>query len=188
MATAPQFNFRDGSGVTTDLQFTTNLEAIFLAGTITPDTVDVQVNVNGQGFISDPTLVALNGEAFTVPNPAAQPDGLSLDLGNNTVQVRAIDILGAVSPASTATITRVSLTEGTEDLIPTGIRLRRRRNAVDLFVAEPPSTATIASNRDSIDNPLEFRGYNFYAARTQAGTDGYVRINAAPVTDIGDTE
>lgn len=180
MASAPKIALRDGSGYTTNLVLTSNLEFIVLTGLVDINTVDLQVSINGRPFVSDPTLVDLNGVNFTVPNPASFPEGVPLELGQNIIGLRAIDIVGGVSAVSTATITRVQEVQGLDLLIPTGIRNQRRRNSVDILAAKPvplfPQGAA-----ENIQN-FEFRGFNFYASTAPSGTTGYFKINAAPVT------
>ena len=95
MATAPQIAYRDGSGFTTNLVFSTNQEAIVITGTVDNLTSDIQVSINGAAFVSDPTLVNFDLPNFTVPNQANYPDGLVLTPGVNTILVRTIDIAGA---------------------------------------------------------------------------------------------
>jgi len=172
MATAPQIALRDGSGFTQNLVLTTNLEFISLSGTVDINTVDIQVSINGASFVSDPSLVGLNGQVFTIPNPASYPDGLTLDLGVNTIAIRAIDIVGGVSPVSLATVTMVAQISGSDALIPTGIRSNRRRDSVDILAAVPVSSSGL----------FQFVGFNFYASATAGGTDGYFKVNATPVT------
>ncbi len=182
MATAPQINLRDGSGTTQSLVLTTNREALFLTGTVDTNTVDLQVSVNGGAFVSDSTLVQFDGQDFTVPNPSSYPDGLQLELGDNTILLRAIDIVGSVSATSSAEITRVLQIEGEETLIPTGIKVNRKRNSVDILAAVP-TDLTFAGGTRVGDVELEFRGFNFYASTSEGGTTGYYRINENPVTD-----
>ena len=179
MAQTPQFTSRDGLTSTTDLVFTTNRENVTLSGTVDLNTVDVQVSLNGSAFVSDPTLVLLDGLAFTVPNPNSFPDGLTLQQGNNTIAVRAIDIVGSVSPPATASITRtLGFDTLTEDLIPSGIRLRRRRDVIDLLAAQPP---------DGGEDFFQFRGFNYFASTSPAGTTGYFKVNDKLVTSISAT-
>lgn len=180
MATAPQILLRDGSGYTQNLVLTTNLESITLTGQVDINTIDLQVSVNGGAFVSDPTLVTLSGQTFTIPNLSTYPDGLPLDLGINTLALRAIDIVGGVSSPSTVTITRVDAAGNLELLIPSGIRMNRKRGSVDILAAQPANFYL----QGSVDNPLnyEFRGFNFYASTSPAGTTGYYKVNGSPVT------
>ena len=108
MATAPQINLISGTGTTTNLVFTTNQEAVFITGTVDNTTAAIQVSVNGGAFITDPTLILLVLNNFTIPDPSNYPSGLLLDIGENVIQVRTIDIVGGVSPVSTATVTTCS--------------------------------------------------------------------------------
>lgn len=178
MATAPQIQARDGS-FTQNLVLTTNQRAVFLTGTVAANTVDLQVAVNGSAFVSNPTLVHIAGTVFTVPNPSAFPDGLDLQLGSNTLLLRAIDIVGGVSPTSSAQVTRVQSSAQFDSVIPTGIRLRRRRNLVDILVS-----SNLPTDNPAFTSPLEFRGFNFYASTEPGGTSGRFRLNASPVTAL----
>lgn len=188
MATIPEINARDGSISGTTLEYTTNSEYTTITGTISADTVDLQVSINDGDFVSDPSLVYLNGTEFTVPNPSLNPAGLFLELGVNTIRVRAIGIIGDVSPAATITVTRVASTSDDSSLIPTGIRLNRLRNSVEILVSEPNTSSV--SGFGEANSDLEFLGYNFYAATSEAGStgSGYVRINSSPVLEIYETE
>ena len=169
MASAPQIALRDGSGFTTSLTFTTNEEAITITGVVAVNTAVIQVSINGGPFVSDPSLVSFVLQTFTIPNPAAFPTGLLLELGVNTIQIRTVDIVGAVSPSSTVTVTRVPVVTTVPAQIPTGIRLRRHRNSVDLLAAVPTDTSN-------------FTGFNFYASTAAGGSTGYFKINATPVS------
>lgn len=175
MATAPQIQLRDGSGTAQNVVFTTNQEFVTITGTIDVNTVALQVSVNEAPFDSDPTLVEFNGTAFTFPSPSSYPDGFPLELGVNSIRFRAIDIVGAVSPISSATITRIPLSTSGEELIPTGVKIRRRRNDIDILVAKAPTDLD-----ESIAGVL-FRGFNFYASTSPAGASGYIRVNETPV-------
>lgn len=172
MATAPRIALRDGSGYTTNLVLTTNLEFIVLTGLVDINTVDLQVSVNGRPFVSDPTLVDLNGINFTVPNPTSFPEGLPLDLGTNVIGLRAIDIVGGVSAVSTLNVTRIEQVSGLDALIPSAIRVTRRRNSIDVLANRPNSTSGI----------YQFLGFNFYASSAPAGTTGYYKLNSTPIT------
>lgn len=179
MATAPKINLRDGSGTAQNVVFTTNQEFILIDGTVDTNTVAIQVSVNGSPFTSDPTLVDLDGTDFTFPSPTSYPDGFQLEFGDNVIQFRAIDIVGSVSAISSVTATRIaSITTG-EEFIPTGLKVRRRRNVIDILVAQSPTVSVTTSAALG----LQFRGFNFYASTAPAGTTGYVKINEKPITD-----
>jgi hypothetical protein len=185
MATAPQINLRDGSGTSQTIEYSTNMEFATIEGTIDTTTVDLQVSVNGSAFVSDPTLVKLDAQTFIVPNPASLPDGLSLDIGINTIQLRAIGISGDVSAASTATITRLEPTDD-DGTIPSGIRVRRHRNYIDILVAKPQFSAGLTL--DLAQLPLQFRGFNIYASAAPGGTTGYFKVNESLLTEAGTYE
>lgn len=182
MATAPQINLRDGSGTSQQVVFTTNRETITLDGTVDSNTVDLQVSVNGANFVSDPTLVDLDGTTFRIPNPASFPDGLTLELGLNTILIRAIDVVGGVSSPSSANITRVVRVDDEQVFIPSGVRVRRKRNVVDVLAAKP--VAIVARGLGDSAQDAEFRGFNYYASTAPGGTTGYFRVNDKPVTTV----
>ena len=178
MATAPQIALRDGSGFTSNLVFTTNREGVTITGKVASDTAALQVSVDGGAWVSDPTLIQLGLNTFTIPNPANYPTGFVLNSGVNTIRLRAIDIVGAVSAISTALITRVSDTLVTAAQIPSGIRVQRRRDTVELLAALPQG-ALVPSLPSG---QLKFMGFNFYASASPGGTTGYFKINDTPVT------
>src|SRR5271157_447314 len=180
MATAPQIALRSGVGYTTNLVFTTNEEAIFVSGTIDNTTAAIQVSVNGGAFVTDPTLILLTLDNFTIPNPNNYPSGLMLNLGENTLQIRTIDIVGGVSPVSTVTVTRVASIVNLLTSIPTGIQVQRNRNTVTLQVAIPITP----TNQGQAP---QFLGFNFYASTAAGGTTGYFLINQSPVTTASTT-
>jgi hypothetical protein len=165
MATAPRINFFDGSGSTTSFVVTTNLFNVILTGTVDDNTVDIQIDLNGSGFVSDPSLVGLTVPDFTVPNLSSYPDGLPLERGENIIRLRAIDLSGAVSPVSQAVITVVSAADfELFEPPPTGVQLRRKATSVELQWVDTGGTAI---------------GFNVYAATGEGGTiSGYLRVNA----------
>lgn len=196
MATAPQIALRDGSGFTTNLVFTTNEDSIVVTGTVDVNTSVIQVSINGAPFVSDPNLVSFNLQAFTVPNLTAFPTGLLLELGINTIQLRTIDIVGGVSPVSTVTVTRVEDVVSAGAQIPTGIRVRRHRDSIDILVQKPKPIVTVVpqvlSNVGGNTTPNTgiivtvpmptLIGYNFYASTDSGGSTGYFKVNDAPVS------
>jgi hypothetical protein len=186
MATAPQIALRDGSGFTTNLTFTTNQEAITVTGTVGVDTAAVQISVNGQAFVSDPTLISFSNQTLTIPNPLSFPSGLLLEFGVNTIAIRTIDVVGGVSAASTVIVTRVQDVTSIINEIPSGIRVRRQRNSINILAGKPhltldPITARFATNVLVAPATTTFRGFNFYASTTPGGTSGYFKLNAAPI-------
>lgn len=189
MAFAPQIALRDGSGFTQTLTFTTNQETIFIEGQVDVSTADIQVSINGAPFVSDPTLVKFDLPNFTIPNPDNYPTGLILEPGRNIILIRTIDIIGGVSGASSVNVTKVRAADIATVEIPSGIRVRRRRDAVDILAAIPPelqepSGPLFVQNTGS-GNPIGsvFIGFNYYASLTPSGTSGYFRINENLVTD-----
>lgn len=188
MATAPQIELRDGSGYAQEAAFTTNIEYLTLRGTVDVTTVDLQVSIDGAPFVSDPTLVALDLTSWTFPNLTAYPDGYLLHPGVNTISLRAVDLSGGVSATATATVTLVQALDDSSRFIPTSVRARRRRDAVDVLAAQPldnwpgPTTAFGSVTTDI------FRGFNFYASSSPGGTSGYFKVNEFPVSEVVDYE
>jgi hypothetical protein len=187
MATAPQIALRDGSGYTTNLVFTTNEETVIIEGMVEVPTVSVQISINGAPFVSDPDLISFVLQDFTIPNLTIYPTGLPLEFGVNTILIRTVDIVGGVSATSSVIVTRVSEVDTTGAQTPTGIRVRRNRDSIDVLVAKPqPLTEVIQDESGdfvtvTVDTAT-FLGFNFYASVEAAGTTGYFRVNAKPVT------
>lgn len=187
MATAPKIALRDNSNFTTDLTFTTNQESVVLTGTVGVDTAAVQISVNGGAFVSDASLITFTGQTLTVPNLSSYPSGLQLELGLNSIRLRTIDVVGGVSAVSTASITRVKDISEVANEIPTGVRVRRKRDAVSVLAAKPhvvsmSDTTTTVGDVLIVPETTKFVGFNFYASTTPAGTTGYFKLNEKPIS------
>lgn len=166
MATAPNINYFDGSGTTTYLNVTTNSTALFFSGTVDSNTIDVQIDVNGSGFVSNPTLVGLDLPTFSIPNRTSVPEGLRLDRGDNFIKIRAVDISGSISPESVIYV-YVTTDVDIGDVLapPTGVQILRQANSV-----------SIEWSNELVQNAT---GFHIYASTSQGGTEsGYLRINA----------
>lgn len=176
MTTAPKINLLDGSGVTTNLVVTTNLLGLMFTGTVDSNVIDVQVNINGNGFISDPTLVGLTLPNFRIPNPSSYPSGLFLEKGQNTILVRAIDLFGSVSPTSSINVTVVADVDMQSFLTPpTGVRIQRNATSVSIEWSDP---SFILPTATSPQLPYPVSGYNVYSSVGSGGTiSGYLRLN-----------
>ena len=183
MATAPQIAYRDGSGFTTNLVFSTNQESIVITGTVDALTSDIQVSINGAPFVSDPTLVNFDLPSFTIPNQSSYPDGLALVPGVNTILIRTIDIAGGVSAPSTVSVTFILQEDVLQVETPSGIKVSRIKGSVNIFVALPAQRFSTSG----VPLPSNFVGYNFYASTAASGTTGYYKINAATVTNKSTT-
>jgi len=181
MADAPLIESRDGS-FSTNQVLTTNLETLFVTGTVSTNIVDIQVSINGAAFVSDAALISFSGMAFSVPNPVSFPEGLELKLGANTISLRAIDLVGGVSAVSTAEITRIQDSDDAALFIPTGIRVRRGRGTVNILAAKP--NTVVVSDGQTFGSTLEFQGFNFYASVEEGGTSGRFKVNSALVTAV----
>jgi len=183
MATTPQILTHDGS-YTSQLVLSTNRSSIQLTGTVSANTIDLQVSINGGAYVSDSNLVKLDGTAFTIPNPD-NLEGLPLSAGQTNILIRAIDLLGGVSPSATAQITKVTNLTTADQMIPTGIKVKRNRNTVDVLVAKKELFAPGGGENET---QLDFKGFNFYASTSPAGTTGRFRINNSPVLAITTAE
>lgn len=187
MASGPQISLRDGSGTTTSLTFTTNQEAIYVTGTVSSDTVSVQLSVNGGPFVSDPNLISFVLQTFTIPNLTVYPSGLPLEFGVNTILIRVIDIVGAVSAASTVLVTRIAQADDTGTQVPSGVRVLRNRDFVQILAAKPKPIQNLTQDDDGnfilvTQETNQFLGFNFYASTEPSGSSGYYRLNEKPVT------
>jgi uncharacterized phage protein gp47/JayE len=157
------------------LAFSTTMEQRFFNGTISADTVDMEVSINGSGYASDPDLIVFEGTSWTMPNPEVYPEGLSFQAGVNEILVRAISFSGSTSAPASATVTLVQDSD-------IGI------------VAEPPTNISVEQLDKSVDIRVEgltaagFRGFNFYASQYPGGgATGYRQINLQAVAE-GATE
>lgn len=181
----PVFFLLDGSGLTTgSLVFTTNRKAVTLTGSVSPLTVALQVSINGGAFTSDASLVEIVNNVFTIPSPSALPEGLVLSQGLNTIRVRGIDILGVVSVPSVASITQVLALPTSAEQIPSGIRVFRKRDTVELRAAKPLQ----AFSAQNTPLPYTFRGFHLYAAVAPGGPEGYFRVNPELITEVSTEE
>src|SRR5690606_10754417 len=106
MANTPLF--LDARGNTSDnINFFTTKPSYFIHGEISLNTIDVQVSIRGDQFISDPDFIVFEGTSFTIPNPSTFPEGLDLQSGENKIQVRSIDVFGNISSPATMRINLV---------------------------------------------------------------------------------
>jgi len=155
--------------------FSTSLSVRFFSGTIPVDAVDVQVSIDGSGFSSDPDLVQWGDGAWTVPNPLAEPEGLYLSQGLNTVEIRAILPSGSVTPSAAAQVRIVDPdAAGVVAAVPTNISVNQKNASVEV--------------RAEVTAATGFQGLNFYAsAFPGGGAEGYTQVNVSPVAE-GTTE
>lgn len=176
MPTAPQINYFDNSGSTTSLVVTSNQFFSIFTGSVDSNTIDLQININGSGFVSDPSLINLIVPNFTIPNLASYPNGLELDKGQNIIQLRAIDLSGAVSSVSSIIITVVPDTDlQIIQAPPSGVQLKRNATSIEL-------TWVDTSNGEAT-------GFNIYASTGQGGTDsGYLLVNSVMIPASSPTE
>jgi len=164
MANAPQFMAPDG--VYRDQYiFTTDSSSRFFTGSMSSDTVDMQVSIRGAGFTSDPDLIYFEGSAFTIPNPSAYPQGLRLLPGRNVIQVKSILTSGAVTDTGLVQA-NLSLDRDVKASLaaPSGVHVERFDQRIKITI-------------DGIDDS-NVVGYNFYASVSPGGgTVGYTQIN-----------
>ena len=169
MAKAPQFLGPD-LVLRTDFIFTTSINQRFFDGQISSDTIDLQVSIRGSQFSSDPDFVTFEGTSFKIPNPVSYPDGLDLVSGTNLIQVRAVDVSGAVSPISSIQAKVVQESDiGILVQPPTKVSLERKDR-------------TVAITIEGINNSF-IKGYNFRgSAFPGGGAIGYLLLNPDLVT------
>lgn len=166
---APKFVAPDG--VYRDMYvFTTDKISRFFTGSMSSDTVDMQVSIRGQPLTSNPDLIHFEGSSFTIPNPSAYPQGLRLLSGQNRIEVKSI----LTSGASTSTGVVIAVLSADRDvrsavLAPSGIYVERFDQHVEVTV-------------DGIGDDTVV-GYNFYASVSPGGgSTGYTQINLSMVT------
>lgn len=176
MATAPRINFPDGSGTTERLRVTSNAFFMVFTGEVDSNIIDVQIDFNGAGFVSDPSLVDLTLPTFTVPNLQVFGQGLELEKGLNVIRLRAVDISGDVSSPSVIEVEVVSESELQTFLAPpTGLVIQRRAKSVEVQWTD--------------EVPVEPTGFNVYASTGAGGTEsGYLRINRDTIPFNSPTE
>lgn len=165
MATsAPKLKGPDGK-LREAFVFSTDLSARLFTGQTDADTVDMQVSIRGAAWSSDPDLIYFEGTEFTVPNPSAFPEGLTLLPGENEIKVRSVLTTGSVTPEGVITA-HLSLDRDVQSaaLPPSGLSVERYDRTVKVAV-------------DGIVDE-DIVGYHFYAATAPGGgTDGYFRVN-----------
>jgi hypothetical protein len=184
MATAPQFYGPDNV-LRSDFIFSTTSSFRFFSGVVDADTIDMQIAINGGDFSSDPDLIVFEGTSFTVPNPAAYPNGLQLFFGDNVIEVKSILSSGGSTSVGKATAILSTENEfGSVASPPTGVWVERQDRTVKVV---------ISGLEDS-----NVMGYNVYATTAPAGGSvGWYRINPTLIStgesvevlsDIADTE
>lgn len=155
----------------TILTFSTTLATRVFTGTVDPDTVDMEVSINGTPFSADPDFIVFEGTSWAVPNPAVFPEGLELLAGINTILVRAVSLAGSVST-------------------PARIEANLAQESDIGVVGEPPTNITLVKEDQAVNIKVEglvspgFQGFNFYASRfAGGGVTGYQRVNLNLVSD-----
>lgn len=176
MTNAPQIQFPDGSGSTSILSITTNNQYLYLSGSVSSDSVDMQVNINASGWTSAASLISLSGTSFSIPNPLSLPNGIELELGSNTIEIRSISLTGSVSAPAVVQVQVLSPLEfENQQSPPTGIILRRKSNSVEILWSD-------VSVQDA-------KGFNVYASTGEGGTgSGYLRLNKTMIPISSPTE
>jgi hypothetical protein len=166
----PQIYLPDATTTATIVIFSSNVKTQMISGYVDPNAIDVQVQIRGAGFVSDPTLVALDLPNFQIPNPASYPDGLTMLPGDNQIDVRSVDVSGNLSLISSVTIRYVTSRElALQVTAPTGIEMQRNKDSITLVTSKNPEPAIV--------------GYNFYASKESGGVlTGYFKINQAMVS------
>jgi uncharacterized phage protein gp47/JayE len=166
-----QPKFADGGAFTSDLYRATTRGVITLTGSVPANTVEMQIRINQGPWLADTDRMIFTPTMFTVPNPAVFPEGLFLSFIDDitTLEVRAINALGHVSPPAIATIQRIPVSDLQRGIsAPTGISITRRLEGVDIRWGINPEASVI--------------GYHVYASLVPDGVTGYVRINRDMIT------
>jgi hypothetical protein len=160
----PSFYGPDGV-LRSSFNFSTDMPFRFFTGTMDPDTVDMQVSIQGSPLSSNPDLIVFEGTSFTIPNPSVFTDGLQLLPGENVIEVVSVLSNGQATSAGIINATlSVEKDVRSSVLPPSGIFIERLDRTVKIVV-------------QGNDNP-NIAGYNFYAsAASGGGTVGYSRIN-----------
>ncbi len=156
------------SGVLSPHSFTTNKESISISGAVPAGTALVQVSINSSGWTSY-GMVYYDDPNFVIPDPSYLQSGIPLQSGLNTLEIRTTDGLGKVKFSTTLNIHRVNPSNlGVILSPPTGFKIRRHRDSVDLLVSKSPESGVI--------------GYNFYASTDTKGK--YLKLNKDLVTEV----
>jgi hypothetical protein len=175
MATTPTFLGPDGVQRTQYI-FTTDQSTRFFTGQMDADTVDMRVSIRGGAESADPDLITFEGTSFTIPNPSAFPEGMSLLAGSNLITVRSVLSNGETTPYGTIQA-NLALDRDTRSLVPppTGVFLEQKDQTV--------AVSLIGGEGEDIV------GYNFYAATSPGGgLGGYKRVNIGVVTAYDEDE
>lgn len=139
--------------------FTTDQPTVTLSGTTVLNTQEIQVNGSGYGvtFTAGETVWSWTGDI-------TQGEA-------NTITIIAIE-RGTLIPSIPTTI-HITLSTASQFITvspPTGVRLRRYQNRVDLVCSKNPEPQTV--------------GYNFYVSTRSGGVNGtYAPINTVLVTE-----
>ena len=153
-----------------ELFYSTNLQSVFLGGSIPDSAVDVQVDFNNSGYFSYQGLVRWGDGTWTFPDPSYEPDGIALSVGVNSFKIRAVLPNGSVTPPAAANIKFLGNSGGIANS-PTSVSVEQNNNSVSINV-EPPT-----------DPNGYLRGINFYASTFPGGGgSGYFRINVNTVS------
>jgi len=168
---APNISLPDNSGFSNYIVYSSNIKEHFIYGNVDPNTIDVQVQIRGGGFVSDSTLVALDLPNFIIPNQSNYPNGITLIPGVNQIDIRAIDVNGNVSPISSVLITYVTDKELSLQISqPTGLQIYRHRDEITLTI--------IGDGNENIV------GYNVYASKESGGiSTGYFKLNKSIISE-----
>ena len=141
--------------------YSTDTPTQTLSGTTDPTTSYVQVNGSTIGVTFSGILWAWTG---------------TLKEGENPLKISAVQLTtGAVSPETVINITLVTTTNFVSVTAPTGMRLRRYQNKVEIICAQNPEDGVV--------------GYNFYVYTRSGGNNGvYAKINSQIVTESSFSE
>jgi hypothetical protein len=178
MSAVPQIKSIDGPTYSSQMNISTNSGFINLEGIIDKNSIDVQININESGFISDPTLFEFSSGSIRIPNLSSLPDGIPLDRGKNSIRIRTIGNFGEVSPEASIFI---DYNPDSSSFVsfppPTGVQAHRFANKVEIRWSNPSNESKQSPFSNSASFPDPF-GFNVYASTSPSGTgSGYLKIN-----------
>jgi len=158
-----------GSRARGQATYTTAISEVRIRGYAVGAT-SISVEYDGYTYTSGSGDVYLGGAGdFVFPHPENYESGVDLISGVNTFQIRA----DQVSEGSPFGSVNVVLTAEVTNLLdpPTGLRVERRTNAIELFFPH-------------VDPEVLY--YNIYASNVSGGgLDGYAKINFDPIDPQG---
>lgn len=147
----------------TNIDYATDIDTQVLSGTTDINTKEIRVNNS------------LFGVSYTTGDENWAWSG-KIAMGVNTINIVAIEQETLIPSATTTiNITLIQSTEVTTVSPPTGVKLRRYKDAVEILNTQNPEPTV--------------QGYNYYVSTESGGIDNvYVKMNTIPVQDPTSSE